>query len=115
MSTLHDLSSEIITGNSDSVDLLIGPMGQSPATGLSAIIVQYDVTVVSGTNPLIDMMIEESIDGVNWFPFLVFSVRNAPGHQIMRKSDPAQFIRAKWTITGTSPSFTFALPYITRT
>lgn len=112
----HVLASETITGTTDPVDLLIEPRGgQGPSSGISAVVVQFDVTEVSGINPRLDMNIEESMDGENWFTFLVFSTRISTGNQIMRKSNPAQFVRASWIITGTNPSFTFALSFIRRT
>ena len=96
---------------SEVVDLMIEPRDRS----LSAVIVQVDVTAVSGTTPQLDVVIEESVDNINWYTLMVFTTRTAPGNQLMKKSDPAQHVRATWTISGTTPSFTFSISYVTRT
>jgi hypothetical protein len=70
------------------------------------------VTAMSGTNPTLDVAIEESLDnGTNWVRIYEFPRITATG------AYTSPLIRAQWgtryryvrTITGTSPSFTMAL------
>ena len=79
-----------------------------PALGCSYVY-DYNITAVSGTLPTLDVVIQESTDGVptNWFDRYHFPRATAAG--VMR-SPPLQLgggsIRYVQTIAGTTPSFT---------
>lgn len=73
--------------------------------------VNIAVTVLSGTNPTLDIRVEESFDGgVNWVTLYEMQRITAIGSYnspIMRAS--GRHIRYIRTVTGTSPSFTHAV------
>lgn len=72
--------------------------------------VQLDVTAVAGTSPTLDVVLEDSLDGTNWNTLATFSAQNTPGHQVVNVTTPfADLLRARWTIGGTTPSFTFSV------
>jgi hypothetical protein len=86
--------------------------GDSGAVGISqgTARLTLDVTTVGGTGPTLDVVIETSFDGAsNWRSLGAFAQRTGVGAE--RKSFPGcdRFIRARWTLGGTTPSFTFSV------
>lgn len=76
----------------------------------STLRVQLDVTAASGTSPTLNVVIEDSLDGVSWNAVGTFAQRTAVGREVINITTPfASRIRARWTIAGTTPSFTFAV------
>lgn len=77
------------------------------------IAVEVDVTAVSGTTPSLALTIEWSDDnGTTWFqadPPDTFTALTAVGKRVKEFDVKAPYFRAVWTITGTTPSFTFAV------
>ena len=71
-----------------------------------------DVTVVSGTSPTLDLVIETSPDKVSWFIHTTFSQKTAVGKDFKTLSNLGRFLRARWTIGGTTPSFTFSVALV---
>jgi len=67
------------------------------------------VTAGSGTTPTLDITIETSADGTTWRTAGTFT--QATGVTSERKSFSGidKFIRARSTIAGTTPSFTFSI------
>lgn len=56
------------------------------------------------------MIVEDSVDGVNWNQVAAFGAKTAVSREALRINVPfADRIRVSWTITGTTPSFTFAV------
>lgn len=77
---------------------------------------QLDVTAASGTSPTLDVVIEDSIDGTNYNTVGTFSQSTAAGRKTVDVTSPfARQIRARWTIAGTTPSFTFSVRGIATT
>jgi len=79
----------------------------SPANGMSQNFM-INITAVSGTNPTMDLRIEESDDnGTNWFPVYDFPRITAVGiyrsPTVVLKGTRIRYVQ---TIGGTSPSFT---------
>lgn len=67
-----------------------------------------DTTAVSGTTPTLDVVIQTSQDGTTWRAAHTFTQATAIGQQ--RASFTVdRFVRATWTVDGTTPSFTFAV------
>lgn len=70
------------------------------------------VTAVSGTTPSMTLTVEWSPDGTNWgladptdaFTAITTAVTRAKTFDVK-----ARFFRVAWAITGTTPSFTFAV------
>lgn len=89
------------TGNSGAI------YGFGPASTLR---VQLDVTAVSGTSPSMTALVEDTLDGTNWNAVGTFAAKTAAGREVINITTPfSDVIRISWTVTGTSPSFTFAV------
>lgn len=71
---------------------------------------QLDVTAASGTTPTLDVVIEDSLDGTNWNTVGTFTQKTTTGRQVVNLELPvSNVLRARWTIGGTTPSFTFSV------
>jgi hypothetical protein len=86
--------------------------GSAVSTGVEqAQVAKLDVTAASGTTPSLTVLIEESPNGsTGWSTHSSFTARSTTGSQVIdlkKRSQP--FLRASWTITGTTPSFTFSV------
>lgn len=83
-----------------------------PITG---IVLQVNVTAVSGTSPTLTVKAEDSVDGTNWNAVAgaATSSITATGITLVRvdlRAVPVtERLRFTWTIGGTTPSFTFAV------
>lgn len=69
------------------------------------------VTAVSGVAPTLDLVLEDSLDGgTTWTPIATFTQKTAAGSQALDVTTPyGPLLRARWTIAGTTPSFTFTV------
>jgi len=67
------------------------------------------VTAVTGTTPTADVIIEHSADGTVWFPHTTFTQATTTTTEFKAMANFMQFVRAKATIGGTTPEFTFTL------
>lgn len=89
------------TGNSGSIS------GFGPSTTLRA---QLNVTAASGTTPNLVVLIEDTLDGTNWNTIGTFAAKTTTGREVINITAPfTDKCRVSWTITGTTPSFTFAV------
>lgn len=90
------------TGQSAAVPV---PLGRSTGS------VQVNVTAVSGTTPNLALTVEWSTDGTTWFkgdPADAFTAITAATNATKAVTAKGDFLRLVWTITGTTPSFTFS-------
>jgi hypothetical protein len=72
--------------------------------------VQLDVTAAAGVGPTLDVVVEDTLDGTGWNVVGTFTQRTAVGRQVINLSTPfADRLRVRWTIAGTTPSFTFSV------
>ncbi len=73
--------------------------------------VTLDITAASGTTPSMTVTIEDSPTGTGqWTQLAAFPAQTAAGTNVQRITGAVHdYIRARWTITGTTPSFTFSL------
>lgn len=72
--------------------------------------IQLAVTAASGTTPTLDVVIEDSLDGTNWNTIGTFTQKTTTSREVINITTPfADKVRARWTIAGTTPSFTFAI------
>lgn len=68
------------------------------------------VTAAAGTTPSLTVVIEDTLDGTNWFQVGAFAAKTAAATEAINVTTPfADRIRVRWTITGTTPSFTFTV------
>lgn len=77
---------------------------------LQTLRVQLDVTAAAGTTPSLTVLVEDSIDGTNWNTLASFAAKTGPGREVVNITTPfGPQVRASWTVTGTTPSFTFSV------
>jgi hypothetical protein len=80
----------------------------------SVIRAQLDVTAASGTTPTLNVVLEDTLDGVNWNTIGTFAQRAAAGREVVSVTTPfTDRLRARWTVGGTTPSFTFSVKVYT--
>lgn len=73
-------------------------------------VVQLDVTAASGTSPTLDVVVEDTVDGTNYNTVATFAQKVAAGREAVRVTTPfSDTLRVRWTIAGTTPSFTFSV------
>lgn len=73
-------------------------------------VTKLDVTAASGTTPSLTVTIQDSPDGTTWTTRDTFAVKVATGAEARPlPAGLSPFVRASWTITGTSPSVTFSV------
>lgn len=71
--------------------------------------VQLDVTAMTGTTPNLTVFVEDSLDGANWNVVGAFAAKTAAGREVLNITTPfAEQVRARWVLTGTTPSATFS-------
>lgn len=97
--TLLASAAQAASGVGASVDLGI-------QTGL---LLDLAVSDASGTDPTLDVAIETSKDGVVWRQLDAFEQVTAAGPVARAFAGADRYVRARWTLGGTTPSFTFAL------
>lgn len=71
---------------------------------------QLNVTAASGTSPTLDVVLEDTLDGTNFNTVGTFTQRTAAGRQVIDITGLfSDRLRVRWTIGGTTPSFTFTV------
>ena len=76
----------------------------------STLRVQLEVSAVAGTAPTLDVVLEDTLDGTTWNVIATFAQKTAAGREVVNVTSPfAKRLRARWTIAGTTPSFTFGV------
>ena len=68
------------------------------------------ISAVTGTNPTLDLTLETTADGTNYYTVGTFAQQTTTQAGLARIFGPlGATCRWKWTIGGTTPSFTFAV------
>lgn len=103
--TLLAMAARSVSGTGAAVDV-----GTAPDTAR----LWVDVAAVAGSSATLQIRIETSADGAVWRPARVLGEINT-----IRRTDLAiqpidRWMRAAWTITGSPPTFTFAVSGMTR-
>jgi hypothetical protein len=89
-----------------------GNSGNIPAVGGESARVQLNVTSASGTSPALNVVVEDSVDGINFNAISTFAQKTAVGREVISISQPfAEILRVSWTITGASANFTFGVDW----
>lgn len=71
---------------------------------------KLDVTAASGTTPTLDVIVETSPDGATeWQTVATFAQKTGVSYERNVFPGCDRFVRAKYTIGGTNPDFTFSL------
>lgn len=90
-----------------------GTQDLSPGIGdYDRVAIYVPVTAASGTTPTLDIVLEDSPDnGTTWFTVATATQLTAVGQAAIRLGINTAFagrLRLRWTIGGTTPSFTFS-------
>lgn len=87
-----------------------GDSGTLDSNGFGMAVFFINITAVSGTTPTMQISFDVSEDGSNWSE-LIKTVRftAATTYREQRISLSAKYYRYRWTIAGTTPSFTFSM------
>src|SRR5690606_33259815 len=104
--TLHTLGARTATANGTTVD-----QGAGSSNGASAML---QVTAVSGTaGPSLTVAVQHSTDGSTWADLITFGAKTAAGtsERAAVTGTVNRYVRVIWTITGTTPSFTFHVAF----
>lgn len=100
--TLHVLGAETATGNAASVD--------NAASSARGGVASLHVTAASGTTPSMTAVVQHSTDNSVFTDLITFTAATAATFERKTVSGTVnRFVRAQFTITGTTPSFTFAM------
>lgn len=76
---------------------------------VSAILGTLNVTAASGSSPTLDVRLETTVDGTNWYTVGSFPQKTAAGTDARAFGPVGSQCRWAWAVTGTTPSFTFAV------
>lgn len=100
---LHALAARTATGTGTSVD-----NGASTSGGLAAYL---HVTSASGTTPSLVVKVQHSADNSTWVDLATFAAKTTSNtyERVEVTGTVNRYLRASYTISGTSPSFTFHL------
>jgi hypothetical protein len=84
--------------------------GASSANGLVAVL---QVFAISGSTPSLTVAIQHSADGVTYVTLGTFTAvtSGTSAQTIVTSSTVNRYVRATWTITGSTPSATFAVAF----
>lgn len=88
-----------------------GNSGTLDAKDYNSVDLFLDVTAASGTTPSLAVTIEHSADGTTWVaaPGTAFGAKTAVSSERQSYDVQKRYWRVVWTITGTTPSFTFSV------
>ena len=68
------------------------------------------VSAASGTTPTLDIVVEDTLDGVNFFVVGTFTQITAAASQAVNVTSPfCERLRLRYTLGGTTPSFTLGV------
>src|SRR5436305_3282050 len=90
------------------------PLDVSLMTEMTAFLI---VNSASGTSPSLSVTLQDSPDGVHWSNVYSFPAVTA-GNTVLRagwqdfRYSLGRYLQAAWTITGTTPSFTFSVSVV---
>ncbi len=89
-----------------------GNSGNIQAYGGESVRAQLNVTAASGTSPTLNVLIEDTLDGINYNTIGTFAQKTAAGREVINITTPfSETLRASWTIAGTNPSFSFSVDW----
>lgn len=98
------------------VDTLVSTTATASASGstlggfdrASSLVAQLEVTAASGTTPTLDVVLEDTVDGTTFNTVATFTQATGVTRSVQRVTAPfTNRLRARYTIAGTTPSFTF--------
>lgn len=75
----------------------------------TTLLLDLTVTATSGTTPSLLVTLETSAEGSVWRTLGQFASKTATGRERLRFPGADRYVRARWTLGGTTPSFTFSV------
>lgn len=104
---LNDTTAITATGNASSVD--------NAASSANGGVASLHVSAVSGTSPTATIKVQHSTDNSVWTDLITFTAATAKTWEFKTVSGTVnRYVRAQYTIGGTTPSFTFAVAFARR-
>ncbi|MGI5288029.1 hypothetical protein ACQEVF_32455 [Nonomuraea polychroma] len=104
---VHGHTAETATGNSASVDNAVS----STNGGVASV----HVTAASGTTPSLTVKVQHSVDNSVWVDLITFAAATTATSERKTVSGTVnRYVRETHTITGTTPSFTYAAAFARR-
>lgn len=100
--TLHTSAEETVSGSGTAIDLY----GDDSVELRRFVRLQLIVSAITAAT--LDVVIETSADGVTWSQVASFDSVTATGRWDLLGGDCQRYVRARWTITGTSATFEVA-------
>lgn len=101
---LAPIAARTTTGNGSSID------GTTASTKGGVAVLS--VASVSGTTPSATVKIQHSVDNSVWADLATFSAANAvDGQYLVLPDNINRYVRAQWTISGTTPNFQFSVGF----
>jgi phage gp36-like protein len=97
--TLHASGAETVSGTGTSVDL----------ADRTLVELTLDLTAISGTSAALAVTVETSMTGSDWSYLGKFETLGAAGARTLLLPVTKERIRARWVLTGTTPSTTFSV------
>ena len=94
----HNAAALTATGNSSGLDI--------KKTAAEGVVVEIDVTAVTGTSPTMDFIVQESNDDSTYNNLVTFAQITAVGRWQRRVQSKKRYLRLGRTAGGTTPSFT---------
>lgn len=82
--------------------------------GQSDLTVYVNTTAASGTSPTLTIKIQDSLDRQTWYDVATLTTVTAAGQLRQTVNNVGNYIRASYTIGGTTPSFTFSVDAVGR-
>lgn len=103
--TLFKSAEKTETGQTDAIDV----------SGADELSLFLSVTVASGTSETLDVVIQDSPDGLLWYDKETFTQATGLTSEAKRSTNFGRFVRVKYTIGGTdTPTFTFEVKAVGR-
>jgi phage gp36-like protein len=97
--TLHASAARTASGVGDAVDLGLG----------THVALRLAVSAAAGATPTLVVAVETSPDDLVWRSLGTFGSVTAAGLAKLTLAGADQYVRARWTVGGVGPSFTFSL------
>lgn len=97
--TLLSSAARTASGSGSSVDV----------SGKAGLDVYLEVTAVAGTSPTLSVQVETSRDGSAWSALGPAVAVTAVGTVRIVRAGAQRYVRVSYTVSGSSPSFTFAI------
>lgn len=78
-------------------------------SNVDGVIAYVNISAVSGTSPTLNITLQDSPNGTDWFDASTLAQATAISKQRVVLSSVGAHLRAVCTIAGTAPSFTFSI------